>query len=84
MASKGLAYDQVDSRDKEARRDKLMGLAGVENNNFSTTNFYRVPFLQALGMVQNRQVYVEAGYAYVPVLKVKYTSHFALRTQLFI
>ena len=67
MAAKGLIFDQVSSVDKEARRDKLIGLAGVDANSFHSAQYCRVPFLQALSMVSFRAVYMEGGFAYVPV-----------------
>ncbi len=65
----------MSAADKEARRDKLVGLTGVDSNNFITTQFCRVPFLQALGLIS---MYMEGGYAFVPVInnKVKHTICF--------
>jgi DNA primase large subunit len=41
------------------------GVSAVDNSNNSNT-IYRVPFTQALDLVQNRQVYVHRGQAYIP------------------
>ena len=40
------------------------------DNNGTTQNIYRVPFTQALDLVQHRQVYVKAGKAYIPESKL--------------
>lgn len=37
---------------------------------FESTTYYKVPFLQALDLVKNRQVFLHDGFAYVPQAKV--------------
>ena len=70
MAKHGLADDKLSVEDKEARRLQLIGLAGVTELMFPTTEYYRVPFQQALPLVANRSVYLEGGFAFIPVGKL--------------
>lgn len=70
MSNHGLADDKLDIDEKEALRDKLIGLAGVGELNFASTEFYKVPFQQALHMLSTRQVYIEKGFAYLPIGKL--------------
>ena len=72
-----ITFDRIDYAEKERLRDKLMACPTGEPSekgsvthfsldDFATTSFYKVPFLQALDLVKFRLVYIERGYAYVP------------------
>lgn len=82
MAKQGLADDKLSTSDKEARREQLIGLSGVTELNFQSTEIYRVPFLQALNLVSKREVYMEGGYAFIPVMKLVATVVTRFRMQL--
>lgn len=70
MITNGLRFDSVSDAEKHARMHKLVNLAGVNENNFGRTSFYRVPFVQALSLIGNRSVYLERGMAFVPLNRV--------------
>lgn len=72
MAANGLEYEMVSEEAKMARKDKLVGVSGVTEATFygSASTFYKVPYTQALSLVATRGVYIEAGFAYVPMAKL--------------
>lgn len=41
MHSNGLSYDQVTREEMDARRERLVGLAGVTETNFLTSSIFR-------------------------------------------
>mmetsp|Transcript_16242 Transcript_16242/g.24464 ORF Transcript_16242/g.24464 Transcript_16242/m.24464 type:complete len:492 (-) Transcript_16242:202-1677(-) len=67
MASRGISYELLSADEKEERKDKLVGLAGIKEGNYQTSSIYSVPFVEALSLVSKREVYVEGGKAYVPL-----------------
>lgn len=89
MNENQLHFDIVGDREKDLLKDKLMGLAGVnESSVFIRTTYYRyllccelphpqiiisfgrIPFVQALSLIGGRQVYLQDGFAYVPLQRV--------------
>lgn len=64
--------DPVSRDEKEALRDKLLKVPGGPMNpiEFHNTQYYRVPFVQALELVSKRECYVEKGQAYVPLARI--------------
>jgi DNA primase large subunit len=65
-----LALFQVTEVEKEERRQDLMDAAGLqdrERQNFATERYCKIPFQQALSLMASRKVYLERGYAYVPL-----------------
>ena len=70
MEKNGLTYEVATPDDRNERKENLIGLAGVAETNFLVTVFYKIPFQQALSMISSRQVYLEGGYAWVPLEKV--------------
>ena len=70
MAQNGLLYEQLSEHAKIERQDKLAGLAGVQDMRVLSSTYYKVPFQLALSLIQNRDVYLEAGYAYVPLQRL--------------
>ncbi len=72
MIENKMSYDEVTPQEKNERRDKLVGLCDVTEMNFAskTTIFYKVPFTRALSLMRSRQVYIEAGMAYVPLSRL--------------
>ena len=73
---------QVSQEEKLARSDKLSGVAGVNQVSILTTAFYKVPFQQALSMVAGRAVYVERGFAFVPMQRLLSIIIFRFRMHL--
>jgi len=70
MLSNGMGFDPVPNEEKMARKDKLVELAGVTPVSLLKTTFYKVPFQQALSLVASRSVYLERGFAYVPLQRL--------------
>jgi len=70
MAQNGLSYDQVSEQAKIERQDKLAGLAGVPPLRVLSSPYYKIPFTEALSLVMTRDVYLEAGFAYVPLQRL--------------
>ena len=72
----GLRFDRVADAEKDRLRSQLLSVPGgpggeaVSPAEFITEIYYRVPFIQALDLVSNRQAYVEAGQAYVPLRRI--------------
>lgn len=67
MARNGLAFEPVAVDERAEFRSFLVGLAGVSEQNLHATDFYKVPYSQALSLVSKREVYLRSGYAYVPL-----------------
>ncbi len=81
MASNGLHYDLVSVEEHVQLGDKLVGFAGSsETKSLVTTDVYKVPFIQALQLVSNREVFLKAGFAYVPLSKLVSTIVTRFRT----
>eukprot|EP01041_Mallomonas_annulata_P009355 gene9355-19407_t len=70
MTSNDLRFELLSNDAKNSRREELIGLAGVDEMRFSSSVFYKIPFSQALSLVASRQVYLEGGYAHVPLSKL--------------
>jgi DNA primase large subunit len=70
MAQNGLSYEQVSDKERTERQEKLAGLAGVAELKIFSTTFYKVPFQQALQLISSRSVYLEHGFAYVPLQRL--------------
>ncbi|MCP4732747.1 MAG: hypothetical protein GY873_00985, partial [Bosea sp.] len=72
----GLKFDRVSDSEKDRLRQQLLSVPGgaggeaVSPAEFVTEIYYRVPFVQALDLIANRQAYVEAGFAYVPLRRI--------------
>lgn len=70
MKVNGMGFEEVSNEDKMRRSEQLIGLAGVHQVSILKTTYYKVPFQQALSLVSQRAVFLEAGYAYVPLQKL--------------
>lgn len=70
MSTNGLKFDIATNDQRNDRRDFLIGLAGVTEALFLNTVFYKIPFQQALSLIGHRLVYLEQGYAWVPLNKL--------------
>ena len=73
MGKHGLAKDKLSTQEKEEMREKLLGLGRVNEGQYITTEFYRVPFQQALSLVSKRAVFLDKGDAIVPLDKLEST-----------
>mmetsp|Transcript_82201 Transcript_82201/g.232734 ORF Transcript_82201/g.232734 Transcript_82201/m.232734 type:complete len:376 (-) Transcript_82201:212-1339(-) len=72
MRANGLMFEAVDD-DEKMNLEKDLMTVGVPSNmgsfatsNISNTDFFKVPFAQALDLVAKRKVLVKGGMAYVP------------------
>jgi len=82
MASNGLDYELVSADERIALREKLVGLAGIVDTTLITTDFYKVPYTQALSLISHREVFLKAGFAFVPLTKLVSTIVARFRTSL--
>ena len=76
MEQNGLAYDMVSKEDVLRLKAQLQavpvftqqpGYGSATAVDVTRTQFFRIPFTQALDLVAHRQVFLENGFAYVPV-----------------
>jgi len=72
LACNDFNLDRVPRSEKDRLREKLMSVPGGPQNpvEFGSTEYYRVPFVQALELVRRRECYVERGVAYVPLGRI--------------
>jgi len=82
MITNGLEYELVSADERMQLREKLIGLAGVVDTTLITTDFYKVPYTQALSLISHREVFLKAGFAYVPLSKLVSTIVARFRTSL--
>ncbi|XP_035665558.1 DNA primase large subunit-like [Branchiostoma floridae] len=62
-----LDYQPIPEEEKKALRDELKSSSyEMKGDKFETTDFYKVPFQEALDLVRARKVYLKKGYVYVP------------------
>ncbi|KAI8482403.1 DNA primase large subunit [Branchiostoma belcheri] len=62
-----LDYRPIPEEEKKALRDDLKSSSyEMKGDKFETTDFYKVPFQEALDLVRARKVYLKKGYVYVP------------------
>mmetsp|Transcript_29205 Transcript_29205/g.67010 ORF Transcript_29205/g.67010 Transcript_29205/m.67010 type:complete len:331 (-) Transcript_29205:338-1330(-) len=67
----GLKYPRLERSEKERLRFKLLTLSGnMSGSQYDAMEYYKVPFTEILNLVGRREVYIEAGSAYVPRTKV--------------
>lgn len=71
MEDNGMRYDEVRSSERDRLREHLLGLCGVTTHNIDQELFYKIPFVEAGDLIKRREVYLKAGFAYVPLRKVK-------------
>lgn len=67
LENNGVIFDEVSKEAKHEYKEFLINLAGVTEESFSKTTFYKVPFQQARKLIASKQVYLKSGYAYVPL-----------------
>ena len=69
-----LKYPPITYDEKMQLKDRLLGLHiqshGQTENNYHTTDYYKVPFGDVLPLVTRREVYLEKGFAYVSRTKI--------------
>jgi DNA primase large subunit len=82
MAANGLEFELISMDERLQLRDKLVGLAGVVETTLITTDFYKVPYVQALSLLSKREVFLKAGFAYVPLNRLVTTIVARVRTSL--
>lgn len=71
LKANDIDLERVERGEKERLREKLMSVPGAPNPvEFTSTEYYRVPFMEALRLVGNRECYLEKGMAYIPLAKI--------------
>jgi len=93
-----MQYPPISGDEKIRLRPKLIGLydrgssssggsggnstSNKKEYNYNTTDFYKVPFVDVMALVSRREVYIEAGYAYVSRSKILSIVEGKFRTSL--
>lgn len=73
MSANGLDYDVIhfdlkdNSNSTNILKEKLVGLGGITEGNIYTSTIYKIPFMQAVKLLSGRSVYLEGGWAFVPL-----------------
>lgn len=63
-----LKYMPISNEEKdELKSDLIASTPGMSDVLVSTTDFYKVPFVDVLPLVKNRRVFLKLGYAYIPM-----------------
>mmetsp|Transcript_19050 Transcript_19050/g.38484 ORF Transcript_19050/g.38484 Transcript_19050/m.38484 type:complete len:485 (+) Transcript_19050:62-1516(+) len=70
MGENGMEFEVLTDAEKFARKEVLVGLSNVNQVSFLSTTYYKVPFQQALTLVAGRSVYIERGFAFVPLQRL--------------
>eukprot|EP00956_Cyclotella_meneghiniana_P044513 scaffold321193_cov79-Cyclotella_meneghiniana.AAC.2 len=71
MNKNDIELERVDKAEKERLRPQLLSVPGSPSPlEFNGTEYYRVPYLEALRLVGNRECYLEKGMAYIPLAKI--------------
>ncbi|XP_020623549.1 DNA primase large subunit-like [Orbicella faveolata] len=67
LEANGLDYKPIDPAEREEKESELMD-AGFNLSHLKVvaTDYFKVPFVEALDLVRSRKVYLENGFAYVP------------------
>ena len=70
LSQSGIQFNRVPENEKQKLREFLLsipdGNKAVSPTEFSSTTYFKIPFIQALDLIQSRQVFLQNGYAYVP------------------
>jgi len=80
-----MQYPPISDEEKMRLKPKLIGLhnsSNSSNGNYLTTDYYQVPFVDVMTLVAKREVYVEAGLAYVSRSKILSIVEGKFRTSL--
>ena len=74
MEKNNISYDIITKNQKDAMKSKLYGLPGaMKEMEFEKASYYKIPFEEALHLMAKRQVYLEKGFAYVPLSQLVHT-----------
>ncbi|KAM4599238.1 DNA primase large subunit isoform 1-T1 [Fundulus diaphanus] len=61
-----LQYNTISGEEKEQLKDELLNSSHSVSGVSLESDFYKVPFQDALDLVRTRKVYLREGYAYIP------------------
>ncbi|XP_050303778.1 DNA primase large subunit [Anthonomus grandis grandis] len=68
LNNNNLNYTPISLQEKSELQEELtVSTIGMSAEGVTTSDFYKVPFLEVLPLVSNRKVYLKDGYAYVPM-----------------
>ncbi|XP_030838847.1 DNA primase large subunit [Strongylocentrotus purpuratus] len=67
LAENKLHYTPIPENEKDALNEKLVRSSpGISASMMAHTDFFKVPFTEALDLVRGRKVFIQKGYAFVP------------------
>lgn len=74
LSQSGIHFHRIPEHEKQELREFLLSISSDNKTmspmEFSTTAYFKIPFLQALDLIQSRQVYLRNGFAYVPTARL--------------
>jgi DNA primase large subunit len=71
MKKNEIDLERVERNEKDRLREKLTSVVGAPSPmEYASTEYYKVPFGEALRLVGNRECYLERGMAYIPLAKI--------------
>ncbi|XP_043202727.1 DNA primase large subunit-like [Amphibalanus amphitrite] len=82
LADNGIHLNEVEAAERDRLREPLVnGTARVTADTLELTQWYTVPFVEALDLVRGRRVFLRAGMAYIPardlgsIVAAKFRAH---------
>ncbi|XP_065842899.1 DNA primase large subunit-like [Oscarella lobularis] len=66
LKAENLVYVPISEKERQEKKDKLVIKGQVKQDMAKQTEFFKIPFVEALDLIRSRQVYLEKGFAYVP------------------
>lgn len=67
LTSNNLTYTPISPEEKDSIREQLLeSTAGFYDGYIENHNFYKVLFTEVCGLVKNRRVFLNGGFAYIP------------------
>lgn len=67
LKANGLNYEPIEPAEREERKEELVEAGfNLSQHKVLATDYFKVPFVEALDLVRSRKVYLENGCAYVP------------------
>lgn len=72
LKEQGLLNPPISDTEKERLKSKLTGASSDTTTfvDYDTTEYYKVPFTEVLSLISRREVYLEAGFAYVSIKNI--------------
>jgi DNA primase large subunit len=70
IRANGLDLEAVSREEKAAKKGMLLSVPDAPLLDFERTSYFKIPFTQAVDLIGSRSVYLNGGFAYVPVQRI--------------